>query len=83
MEHLVFRWITSIEYYYHVFAGALHCYLEIMEKNPGTGTLSYWSYIWWFFRPTKNHWNVGCIGHTTGTFLENAHLSYKLILING
>lgn len=32
MEHLVFRWITSIEYYYHVFAGALHCYLEIMEK---------------------------------------------------
>ena len=32
MEHQIFRWITSIEYYYHVFAGALHCYLEIMEK---------------------------------------------------
>lgn len=83
MEHQIFRWITSIEYYYHVFAGALHCYLEIIEKIQEQVHWATGPTFWWFSRPTKNHWNVDCIGHTTGTFLENAHLSYKLILING
>ena len=79
MEHLLLKWIISMEYWYHVLTGPLGYCLDMLEKIQ--------KQVHYAIGPTlaetlvlqKNiiMWSV--LVSSIGTLLEDAHLSYVII----